>query len=145
MIVVRLFPTALRSFSLVSPFTPSCLLDLKVSTRKNNNPRKMPSHVGTLAELQKVFSQNPGKLVVLDCFAEWCGPCKMIAPQFAALEAETPEAVFLKVDVDEAEDIADTYQVQSLPTFKFFKNGTIVAEFSGANIDTLKKMVAQHK
>jgi thioredoxin 1 len=58
---------------------------------------------------------------------------------------ENPEVVFLKVDVDECEDLASDYNISCMPTFLFLKNGAKVAEFSGANESQLKGLVTQHK
>ena len=52
-----------------------------------------------------------GKLVVIDFFATWCGPCKMIAPHLEEMDKTMDDVVFLKVDVDECEDISEEYKV----------------------------------
>lgn len=66
-----------------------------------------------------------GKLVVIDFGANWCGPCKAVAPQFEQL-AETyginGNALFLKVNVDDCTDLAMKLNISALPTFMFFKN-----------------------
>ncbi|KAI4884985.1 hypothetical protein NFI96_020251, partial [Prochilodus magdalenae] len=80
--------------------------------------------------------RNAGdKLVVVDFTASWCGPCRMIGPYFKKL-SQSPDnknVVFLKVDVDEAQDVASSCGIRSMPTFHFYKNGEKVEEFSGAN------------
>ena len=53
-----------------------------------------------------------GKLVVVDFHATWCGPCKMIAPHLEEMDKTMDDVVFLKVDVDECEDIAEEYKVE---------------------------------
>ncbi|ORX53154.1 thioredoxin TrxA [Hesseltinella vesiculosa] len=73
------------------------------------------------------------KLVVVDFYATWCGPCKMIAPKFENLVDEYTNVVFAKVDVDEASDIAAEVGVRAMPTFLFFRNGNKVDEVVGAN------------
>ncbi|XP_015928529.1 thioredoxin [Parasteatoda tepidariorum] len=85
------------------------------------------------------------KLVVVDFHATWCGPCKQIAPFFAGLAEEFTDVVFLKVDVDEVEDVATLYDVSSIPKFVFLKNKEKVDEMLGANQDKLKALVTQHK
>uniref|UniRef100_A0A7N8X6T2 Thioredoxin n=1 Tax=Mastacembelus armatus TaxID=205130 RepID=A0A7N8X6T2_9TELE len=82
----------------------------------------------------------PGdKLVVVDFSATWCGPCKKIAPEYEDLskKPENKNVVFLKVDVDEAEDVSTDCGISCMPTFHFYKNGKKVDEFSGANLTTL--------
>ncbi len=72
--------------------------------------------------------------VVIDFFATWCGPCKRIAPAFEELAKKFSTVTFLKVDVDESEDIASKYNVESLPTFVFLKNGVEVHRIEGADL-----------
>jgi thioredoxin 1 len=84
------------------------------------------------------------KLVIVDFFATWCGPCKVIAPRLEALEKETPNVVFLKVDVDECEDVAMEHKISCMPTFLFFKNGKKIDDFSGANYDKLVEVMKKH-
>eukprot|EP00092_Neocalanus_flemingeri_P019837 GFUD01021488.1.p1 GENE.GFUD01021488.1~~GFUD01021488.1.p1 ORF type:complete len:229 (-),score=87.61 GFUD01021488.1:208-894(-) len=82
------------------------------------------------------------KLVVVDFHATWCGPCKMIAPHLEEMSHTMKDVVFLKVDVDECEDIAAKYKVSAMPTFIFIKSKKKVADMTGANIEKLKKLVA---
>lgn len=71
--------------------------------------------------------------VLVDFWAEWCGPCKVIGPVIAQL-AEKYEGKFKvgKVNVDEQSDLAQKYQILSIPTLKFFKDGVEVDEIVGA-------------
>ena len=69
---------------------------------------------------------------------------KFFIPKQKMAEAN-PEVLFLKVDVDECEDLASDYNISCMPTFLFLKNGAKVAEFSGANESQLKALVEQHK
>ena len=65
-----------------------------------------------------------GELVVADFFATWCGPCKMLAPIIEELAENNSEDVkIVKIDVDENEELAITYNIQAVPTLIFFKNG----------------------
>ena len=61
--------------------------------------------------------------VLIDFYADWCGPCKMIAPVFEEIAAETPNAKFFKLNIDEQMELAQKYSVRSIPTFVAFKNG----------------------
>lgn len=85
------------------------------------------------------------KLVVIDFFATWCGPCRMIAPKLEELAREFPHVMFLKVDVDENRDIASDYQVASMPTFAFVKNRRTLTNFSGADYYRLKEAIMRYK
>jgi thioredoxin len=81
------------------------------------------------------------KPVLVDFFATWCGPCKMMAPLLEEMARTTPGVVFAKVDVDEAQDVARTAGVSAMPTFQLFKNGAKVNELRGADAAALKRMV----
>lgn len=71
--------------------------------------------------------------VMVDFFAEWCGPCKMIAPVVDELSAEYEGKVLIvKVNVDESMETAQTYGIMSIPTIVFFKNGEEVDRVTGA-------------
>jgi len=71
--------------------------------------------------------------VVVDFFATWCGPCKMIAPILDQLAAEFDgTASIVKLDVDQAKELAIEYGVKSVPTLVFFKDGEVVDKVVGA-------------
>ncbi|KAH8282888.1 hypothetical protein KR054_010582 [Drosophila jambulina] len=93
-------------------------------------------------DLTSQLTKAAGKLVVLDFFATWCGPCKMISPKLAELATKYAETVVvLKVDVDMCEDIAMEYNISSMPTFVFLKNGAKVEEFAGANAERVEDVI----
>ena len=75
--------------------------------------------------------------VVVDVWADWCGPCKMLAPQFSAAEEElTGRARFVKLDADKNQKLARQYNVKALPTLLFFKDGRLVDRSSGVTSKT---------
>ncbi|XP_015122913.1 thioredoxin-2 [Diachasma alloeum] len=96
-------------------------------------------------DLIKRLEEAGDKLVIIDFFATWCGPCKVIAPQFEELSKEFPDIVFLKVDVDDNEEIATEYEIGSMPTFVFIKNGKTVHQFTGASLQKIKDGIEAHK
>ncbi|XP_066591169.1 thioredoxin-2-like [Prorops nasuta] len=106
----------------------------------------MTKHIKDSEDLKNELKNAGDKLVVIDFFATWCGPCKMIAPKLEEL-AKTKDmenVVFLKVDVDECEDVAAEYNIASMPTFVFIKEGKVLESFSGANYDKLLGVIHQH-
>ncbi len=90
------------------------------------------ARVITQAEFEEIVP-NSSHPVVVDFFATWCGPCKMIAPILEQLSAEYEEkATIVKVDVDQSMELAEQYEIVSVPTLLFFKNGTLVRKMIGA-------------
>ena len=70
-------------------------------------------------------------LILVDFFATWCGPCKMLSPILDELSEEVKDVKFIKVDVDEEGDLAREYGVMSIPTIILFENGKEVKRFTG--------------
>lgn len=86
------------------------------------------------------------RLVVVDFYATWCGPCKLIAPKLEAMAQEfKDDIVVLKVDVDENEEIAAEYKVEAMPTFVFIKSKAVVTRFSGANEQKVRDSIMANK
>ena len=79
--------------------------------------------------------------VIVDFFAIWCGPCKQISPFFLEQSTKYPDVTFCKVDIEKNEEIANKYNIQSLPTFMTFKNGEMVNQSKGASTDNIIKLV----
>lgn len=99
----------------------------------------MVKQVTDISEFKTIIGGS--QLVVVDFWATWCGPCKMIAPKFEAFSNTYTDAVFIKVDVDEAEAIAEEYEITAMPTFMFFKNGEKLSSFPGANVQKLEEEI----
>ena len=75
--------------------------------------------------------QASEKPVLIDFFATWCGPCRMIAPIIEALADEHPEYLVCKVDTDEAPELAAAFGIEVIPTVVVLKNGKITAKATG--------------
>lgn len=81
-------------------------------------------------------------IVVVDFFANWCGPCKILSPTIEKLSNEINEVKFVKVDVDKHDDIARTYGIMSIPTLIFFKEGKVVNKHIGLiTEDKIKEII----
>ena len=78
------------------------------------------------------FTEGTELPVVVDFWAEWCGPCKMMAPQFASAARQLPHVRFAKLDTEAAPATSVRYRIRSIPTMALFKNGIEVARMSGA-------------
>lgn len=71
------------------------------------------------------------KLVIIDFYADWCGPCKMLSPVIANIAKEFPNINFYKVNVDRESTLAHKMNIQSIPTVMFYKQGQLVNQFAG--------------
>lgn len=81
-------------------------------------------------DLQKVLSENEN--VLIDFYADWCGPCKMLAPVIEEVKTETADFLkVVKVNVDDNPELASQYGVRSIPTLVFVKNGKVVDQSIG--------------
>lgn len=69
--------------------------------------------------------------VLVDCFATWCGPCKMLSPILDEVSNEASEYTFYKLDVDEAENVSEEYGIMSIPTLLIFENGELKEKLVG--------------
>ncbi len=85
------------------------------------------------------------KLVVMDFWASWCGPCMMLKPIFEELSGKLPQVKFCKLDVDEERELAIEYGIESIPTLLFFKNGKVVHKLIGLlGKDELRAEIEAH-
>lgn len=100
--------------------------------------------VNSTEEFDNMLANN--KLVLVDFWATWCTPCKMVAPIIDQLaEQYAGKITVAKVDVDQQQDLAVRYGIQTIPTIMLFKDGKFVAKEIGVKpIDSFKSMVDSH-
>lgn len=85
-------------------------------------------------------------LVVIDLYADWCGPCRMLAPVLAELENEYPDVKFCKINVDNDPELAKAFNVKNIPMVAFVKDNTF-ADMSIGFVpkENLKKLIEENK
>ncbi|MNK11935.1 putative thioredoxin-2 [compost metagenome] len=83
----------------------------------------------TKDNFKDTLEKNP--LVVLDFWAPWCGPCKRFGPIFEAVSAKYPDVVFAKINTDDEVEIAQTFEIKSIPNLMIVKEGDIIFEQPG--------------
>ncbi|CAL2027322.1 unnamed protein product [Caenorhabditis brenneri] len=103
------------------------------------------TEVFSLPEFNNILAKaDKNRLIVVDFFATWCGPCRMISPYFEGISSQYTNATFLKVNVDQARDISTHYRVSAMPTFLFFKNKNQVDMVRGANQNGIQSAIQKH-
>ncbi|MFC7020827.1 MULTISPECIES: thioredoxin family protein [Haloarcula] len=101
-----------------------------------------PIHVESTAHFESLVADHDPVLV--DLYADWCGPCKMLEPVVAALAAETP-AVVATVDVDQRQQLAQALDVHGIPTVLLYDDGDQVERLVGMRDEsTLRELVARY-
>ncbi|XP_046561062.1 thioredoxin-like [Haliotis rubra] len=98
----------------------------------------------TKAGFDEALASNSG-LVVVDFSADWCGPCRVIKPTLETMEKKYPNVAFFMVNVDENSETAEKCDIQGLPTFKFYKNGTEVDTLVGASESFLEDKIKRNQ
>ncbi|MFC6865504.1 thioredoxin [Halomicroarcula sp. GCM10025817] len=108
------------------------------------NPRSVdaPVHVESRAHFESLVADQA--VVLVDFYADWCGPCQMLEPVVATLAAETP-VVVAKVDVDEHHSLAREFGVQGIPTLLLYDGGDQVERLVGMRDEsTLRELIEQY-
>ena len=99
------------------------------------NKEEEEKEMGILELTSETFEEEvlkSDKTVLIDFYADWCGPCKMMAPVVERIASENPDIKVCKVNIDNAESLAINYRVMSIPTFMVVKNGEVVNRIVGA-------------
>ena len=105
-----------------------------------SGPQKMISSFRRELIVNNIL-ENTTNPVVVKFTADWCGPCKRIAPLFEEFAGSCENCSFYKVNVDNNQECAEQCEVTCMPTFLLFKNGKCVDRVEGANMDAVKTLV----
>ena len=84
---------------------------------------------GTIENFKELIAQD--KITIVDFWAEWCGPCRMLGPILDDVAKERPDIQVVKVDVDTNSDLSTEYGIRSIPAVYIFKNGEKIESFVG--------------
>lgn len=96
----------------------------------------------TKENFEEVITGN--EMVVVDYWADWCGPCKTFGPIFEKVSEDFPDAVFAKVDTQNEQEIASWFQIRSIPTLMIFREKVIIFSQAGALPEgALRQVVSQ--
>lgn len=85
--------------------------------------------------------QSEGKKILVDYWAEWCGPCKVLIPRLELIEPQYPNVEFVKVNVDENMDSALDLGIRSVPTVIIYDGEKLISRTQGASADTFYKEI----
>ncbi|GKA65557.1 thioredoxin H2 [Tanacetum coccineum] len=107
--------------------------------------RVIEFHSSNRWQLHYNQSKQSPKLMVVDFSASWCGPCKMLEPFIKSLSTKYQEIDFIKIDVDELQDVAKQFGVQAMPTIVLLKQGKEVERVVGAKKDELEKKILNNR
>nr|KAJ0188609.1 hypothetical protein LSAT_V11C900475090 [Lactuca sativa] len=113
-------------------------------TPAQTNGEVVAIHKAIELETRLTASSRSNQLVILYFTATWCGPCRFMAPLYAKLAEKHRKVVFLKIDIDEVRDVAAQWNISSVPSFFFTKNGKEIDKVVGADKTSLESKIAKY-
>lgn len=109
------------------------VLDSKMAVKQLNN----------LVEFNRALDSP--NLSVFDFYATWCAPCKAVAPTIEKFSEQYTDVAFYKIDIDQASELAAEYNIASVPTFVFGKDGGKLKSVAGANVEKIKEALDEFR
>lgn len=112
------------------------------------SPRMLVVEVASTAEMDTVLQAAGDSLVVVDYSTTWCGPCKVIAPQYEEMSERFTDVVFVKVMGDATPETGELMKregIRAVPAFHFWKTGKRVLDFTGAKAAAIEEGIMEHK
>ncbi|EEB05795.1 glutaredoxin Grx4 [Schizosaccharomyces japonicus yFS275] len=104
----------------------------------------MSISVDSVEQFQEIVQSNKEKTIILNFYAPWAAPCQQMNQVFDQLATEAPNAVFLKLEAEKLPDVAEIFDVASVPLFVLIKEQQVISRISGANPQKLKEAVDEH-
>jgi thioredoxin 1 len=113
------------------------------ATQKPYDDSIGPEKIQNIVEWNQLQKSAADKVIVVDFYATWCGPCKVAAPHYFKLsqDPEFSNVIFRKCNVNGAEDVAKVCGIRAMPTFKVYYGATEVAVITGYNEEKLKDII----
>ncbi|MHA1149721.1 MAG: thioredoxin family protein [Promethearchaeota archaeon] len=105
---------------------------LLMGTSEKEGPHEI-IHLRSIKQFNELLNKYKNKVIVIDCWTEWCGPCKMYGPIFEQVYKEylDNDVIFIKVNIDELQGFAQHFRIMSIPTTIVIKNKEIIAQELG--------------
>lgn len=129
--------TAIQKIKIIALSISILLPVLSCIKKKSSDTQTDVSQIKTIVsmtELNQIINNNNEKMLVLDLYADWCVPCKILSPIFNSLsQTHKDQASFFRVDVDKSPEIAEAFGVQGIPYVVFIRNKKAIYTLTGVN------------
>lgn len=100
--------------------------------------------ISTLTELKETIANTSNRLCIIDCYADWCGPCQNCEPVFLNFSQKYTDVDFFRVDIDSSPEIEKELNIIAMPTFKFFFNSSEVAQVVGEKMSEVEDVIKKY-